>query len=386
MSRRSRRALQRGLAGAASVVALLLLIEGGARLAEPRLPGMVKPPPTEGGVLMAGHPTRLWGNHANGTRQTGDTTATINAEGLRGELPELPRPAGRERVMVIGDSTSFGHGVPDGAAYVNVAVRILAESGLDVDVVNGGVAGYSIAQSGLLMEEVGWAMEPTLLVITNLWSDNTFDAFRDEDLLASQSFSHHNPLAHSRALTLLATALGAGDPSGGRLITVSKLEPWPEDKVRRVPVERYAALLDELIGEARARGVGVAFVRNANELLLTEWREPRPPTWVPYFELMEALAGHHGVPMVDTGPVFVGSGLEKEELFLDLMHPTVLGHELVGTVLAEQLLGAGWPQARLVGSAEAFSSQIVDIEPPEDVHDVGLAHDGGVQQLLFEQP
>jgi len=288
--------------------------------------------------------------------------------------------------MVIGDSTSFGHGVPDGAAYVNVAVRILAESGLDVDVVNGGVAGYSIAQSGLLMEEVGWAMEPTLLVITNLWSDNTFDAFHDEDLLASQRFSHHNPLAHSRALTLLATALGAGNPSGGRLITVSKLEPWPEGKVRRVPVERYAVLVDQLIGEARSRGIGVAFVRNANELLLVDWKDPAPPTWEPYFEVMTALAEHHGVPMVDTGTVFEESGLDKGELFLDLMHPTVMGHELVGTALADQVLASGWPQVRLVGSAEAFPGQFVDIEPPEDVHDVGLAHDGGVQQLLFEQP
>jgi len=380
MSPRSRR--RRLLPGLLLLVGGLLLIEGLARLVDPQLPGMAVPQTTEGGLLMAGHSTRLWSNHASGTRETGETTALINAEGLRGELPELPRPAERERLMVIGDSTAFGHGVPDGTAFVNVAGRILAESGLDVDVVNGGVAGYSIAQSGLFMEEQGWAMEPTLLVINNLWSDNTFDAFHDENLLASRALAQKNPLAHSDAVRLLATAFGRLMPQEtGRIVTVSGLGEWPEGKVRRVPVPRYALLLDALIDEARSRGVGVAFVRNANERLLHGWRDETPPTWEPYFEVMEALADHHSVPMVDASTVFLGSGLEQDGLFLDVMHPTVAGHELIGTALAEQLLASGWPEKGLLGSTEAFSSEIEDIEPPADLYDQSLR---SRQQQLFE--
>ena len=148
-----------------------------------------------------------------------------------------------------------------------------------------------------------------------------------------------------------------------------------------MPVERYAILLDRLIGEARSKGIGVAFVRNANERLLHEWRDETPPTWEPYFEQMAALAEHHGVPMVDAGTVFADSGLGQDELFLDVMHPTVVGHELIGAVLAEQVLASGWPELRLLGATGAFSSEIEDIEPPADLFDQSLR---SRQQQLFE--
>lgn len=42
-----------------------------------------------------------------------DGLATINAIGLRGDLPEVPKPAEALRVVLVGDSTTFGWGVGD---------------------------------------------------------------------------------------------------------------------------------------------------------------------------------------------------------------------------------------------------------------------------------
>lgn len=351
----------------------LLLVEGLARLADPVLPQWTAHA-GEGSAIMAGHPTRLWGNQADGVRQNGAATASINVLGLRGAVPG---PRTGERLMVLGDSTAFGHGVEEGQVYLDVAGEELRARGVPVDTVNGAVAGYSIAQTLLLMDEVGWSLDPTLLVISNLWSDNTFDAFHDEDLLASARLSAMNPMAHSAALRLLASALGS--PGGGRIITVSRLDPWPEGTVRRVPLERYAALMEGLVQEARARGVGVVFVRNANVHILEGPIPGGPPIWQPYFQVMQELAEHHGVPLVDVSSVFEGA--HDQELFLDLMHPTALGHRFIGQELAATLIGADWPSERLLGSATPFSTSVQDLPPPPGQDDSGA---GSPQQRLFE--
>ena len=63
-------------------------------------------------VVLTGHPTRLWGL-TEGKRQNLDTVATVNALGLRGAEPIMPRPADEQRIVIVGDSTFFGFGVAD---------------------------------------------------------------------------------------------------------------------------------------------------------------------------------------------------------------------------------------------------------------------------------
>ena len=91
-------------------IGVLSLAEGVARLSEPMLPGWRADDP--GDVVMVGHSTRLWGMGA-GERRNGPETATIHSSGLREPIPEGPRAAGEERILVLGDSTYFGHSVAD---------------------------------------------------------------------------------------------------------------------------------------------------------------------------------------------------------------------------------------------------------------------------------
>ncbi len=361
------------------LTAVLFLVEGLARLAEPALPTWQFATTESGGSIMTGHPTRLWAN-GPGVRENGGTTATINQDGLRGPLPG-PRPTERHRVLLLGDSTAFGHGVADGESFIDGTGELLQEEGLDVDVVNGAVAGYSIAQSRLLMEEQGWGYDPTLLVISTLWSDNTWDSFRDEDLLASRALAQKNPLAHSAAVRLLATALGRlMPPKTGQIVTVSRLGEWPEGRVRRVPLQRYHELLDELVRDAADRGVGVLLLRLGNTQQLE--RSDEYMSWDPYFEAMGALAEHHQLPLVDVGPLFLASGLQEQELYLDVMHPTTRGHKLIAKALRDTLLAANWPTEPLLGRAEPLKAELQDMRPPLGFTELG---EGSPQRLLFPE-
>ena len=116
--------------------------------------------PDTNAVIMTAHPTRLWGL-APGKRKNVSTTATVNHLGIRGTPVVTPRPGGEERIVILGDSTFFGHGVADDDTMSAVLQRRRANT----SVINGGIPGYSTEQTRRLLDEVIWDLEPTLLVI-----------------------------------------------------------------------------------------------------------------------------------------------------------------------------------------------------------------------------
>ena len=313
-------------------------------------------------VIMVGHPTRLWGM-ASGVRDNAGAIATIHEQGLRGALPVVPRPDGVERVMVLGDSTFFGHGVGDDETLPARLQAELAERGVSAEVINGAVPGYSTEQSLLLLEEQGWAYEPTLLVLGNLWSDNNVDGFRDIDLLKTAAVYRDTGLGRSAFYRLLVAQLDrlrGGD--GARMITWTTTSEWPEEGKRRVPLEQYAANLDRIAHDARARGAGVAFIAPANDGLVSG-RFRGTAGWDPYFDAQRQIAAHHGAPLVD-GLAVLQADLAREPgaLFLDEMHPNARGHRALGAAVAQALVAAGWPANPLLASPEPFDpSALIEV-------------------------
>ena len=68
-----------------------------------------------------------------------------NSLGLRGPEPRSPAPP--RRIVVLGDSMTFGHGVRDSQTYSKFLEALFAISGEEVEVVNAGVKGYGTDQS-----------------------------------------------------------------------------------------------------------------------------------------------------------------------------------------------------------------------------------------------
>lgn len=345
----------------ASALMLVLVFGGGeflARTAGPMVPSWQLA--DNDGVIMSGHPTRLWGM-GTGTRRNGDATATMNANGLRGPIPVVPRAADVQRILVLGDSTWFGHGVNDDQTTPYYLERDLTAAGIKVETVNGAIPGYSTEQSKLILEELGWAMEPTLLLICNLWSDNNVDGFRDADLLRTNQVFRNNPLAKSALFQLAVGFLDrARGGSGGRIVTWTKSSEWPEAKERRVPLQDYAKNLDWMVREARGRGIGAAFVSPANRGLVDN-EFPQGAGWDPYFVAQAQVAAWHELPVFSALAALQGNVATTDEDFVDLMHPTAAGHEAIGAAIASGLVAAGWPDKPLVGRKDEFdASALVD--------------------------
>ncbi|MDP2311248.1 MAG: GDSL-type esterase/lipase family protein [Pseudomonadota bacterium] len=359
------------------LVVIAAMLEQGARLVGAEFPEWRLT--DAAGVVMTGHPTRLWGL-SPGVKQNGGVVANINALGMRGAPPEDPKPPGKLRVLVVGDSTFFGHGVSDDETFpAQLQARLRAE-GLEVDVLNAGVPGYSTEQTRIQLDEEGWALAPDLLIVGNLWSDNNVDSFRDEDLLRTARAREENPLFASYFFRLLATAVDqARGGDGARLVTWTRKSQWPEKGGRRVSLRRYGENLDTIAREAASRGIGTAFISPCNSGLVVG-KYPDGASWDVFFSAQRTIAAHHGVPLMETLPALRAATMgDPTPLFVDIMHPSALGHAVFAEVADTALREAGWPTNRLLASGGVF--------PVETLNDsrfgIGHANPRSPQRNLF---
>jgi lysophospholipase L1-like esterase len=115
--------------------------------------------------------TRGWMNRPGITAVYGEPEfrieVTHNSRGFRG--PEVPasKPPGKIRVLVLGDSFTYGIGVADDETF---SAR-LAQLDPRLEVLNTGVNGYGTAQELLSLRDDGLALRPDLVLVAFFWND-----------------------------------------------------------------------------------------------------------------------------------------------------------------------------------------------------------------------
>ena len=302
-------------------------------------------PPAEGLPLMA-HSTRMWAL-SPGAFELEGAGYTVGESGLR-QSGEVGAP---HRVLTLGDSSIFGHGVSDGATLHRALGEALGAAGVAADVLCGGVPGYSTLQTQVLLD---------LLVMGGLWSDNNQDFFEDAvwlEALRRPAWQLEFFLDRSHAWRWLRRWTA---PPGEPEIKIGWIREPYRAKGRRVALSSYARALDEILMAAAERGVGVVMLAPSNRARLRQDRGPHP--WDDYFAAMEKVASRRGVLWMDASGGLRSAGLEPDEAFLDEMHPTGDGNRAIAARLALGLAEAGWPGVDLVPDAgpPVFGEQLDD--------------------------
>jgi hypothetical protein len=94
----------------------------------------------------------------------------ISSQGLRDREHSVQRPPDVIRIALIGDSYAEAKQVDLDTAYWSVMERELnerfAKDGRRVEVLNFGVAGYSLAQEYLVIKDKVWQYDPQIIVLT----------------------------------------------------------------------------------------------------------------------------------------------------------------------------------------------------------------------------
>lgn len=355
----------------APVVLLLGLAECGARVVgAPDCEPIV--PDASGWDTMVGDPALLWALEAGRELEGPGGVTRINAVGLRTEmLPDAPRAANEKRVLVTGDSSVYGWGQPDGYTYAEQLQQVLDQSfpAARVRVVNLGVPGYSTEQTLRLLERVGWSYDPDLLVVHNIFSDANIDAFQDREALAladpdgtalrrvlhgSRAYcAAYMPWARYQATLNQepGRVLMPGIPTGANAaVALERIDTVVD--LSRVPLADYIDNLDRIRQQAANRGASMLVAPLAQELDVGLWSVPMPRPgpdqvlpWFPYRDAQAAWAAEQGVVRVDLPTEFAGYSGDPNGLFIDTMHPSVQGAQVMAWAVASavrenpQLLG-----------------------------------------------
>src|SRR5215469_739614 len=100
---------------------------------------------------------------------------SINSEGMRDREFSLEKPPGVYRVMMLGDSTTFGWGVRQedtAAKFLERKLNGALPPGFDhVEVMNTGVGNYDTVQEVTYYETIGWKYHPDLVVLVFFIND-----------------------------------------------------------------------------------------------------------------------------------------------------------------------------------------------------------------------
>ena len=90
---------------------------------------------------------------------------SINSLGFRGREYTRAKPEGTFRIVVLGDSITFGNHLPLEATYADQLEKLLIQDAPTNEVLNLGVGGYSTAQEAALLAELGVSLEPDLVIL-----------------------------------------------------------------------------------------------------------------------------------------------------------------------------------------------------------------------------
>ncbi len=298
------------------------------------------------------------------------TPVRLNSHGFRGpDWPAgPPAPGGPKRVLVLGDSVSFGMFVPEEDAWPSRLVGEAARHGQDLEVRNLSVTGYDPVSEALVLEHRGIAMQPSLVLLGLCLNDI---ALARDDLTARERIDrwHASPVAASRLLELGIYGLEVGylcldyllvnRPKAFRRRFGDWIRPLPDDpgleELRARAGTRNPTLADHwqdveklgrlhgaftALGEmGRTHGFEVAVVI----LPYLVDGSPRYP-FEPQHALAARLATRAGLGVVDLAPLLAPGGLRRHRVLpFDDIHPDPAGHHRIAAAVAEHLWGGSRP-------------------------------------------
>lgn len=272
-----------------------------------------------------------------------------NALGLRGAAVGAAKRPGAHRVLALGDSFTYGHGVQDDEAYPAVVETILRGRAHDVQVLNAGVPGYNTDQSYTYALRDGLALAPDVVVlgihcsdISDNYESSLYDVAAGElvrrDARQTRMYELGSvvgwiPAAvrQSRTFEVLVSSIEWHDAPSARP-AVADLDAWSYEKIRLE--------VTDLRRRGAERGAAVAVVLMPCKKALAATAPD------PYGTLARDL-GAAGVPVLASARVLAAPGRDLTPLFFrDDPHLNADGNRALARVVADFLEEQGLVAAR----------------------------------------
>ncbi|MBI1870499.1 MAG: SGNH/GDSL hydrolase family protein [Chlamydiae bacterium] len=96
---------------------------------------------------------------------------SLNSLGFREKEFSPQKKTGIKRILILGDSQTWGSGVEQDERFSDVLEQLLKEHEVSVEVLNLGMTGYGTDQEFLLYQKLGVDYLPDLVIVAFYWND-----------------------------------------------------------------------------------------------------------------------------------------------------------------------------------------------------------------------
>jgi lysophospholipase L1-like esterase len=326
---------------------------------------LVGPPPDTPGLFMMTTSGIDYIGRPGARGLVSGAEVAFNRFGLRDREYAAQKRSGTIRILILGDSMTFGVGVPEPRTYPRVAETLLnhtPDRHAAVEVLNFGVPGYNTFQELTEFEELGAALRPDIVVVGFLYNDLEISSGQrrhlDERRVASQK---RQPASGAH---LLRTGLSGA--SSNRSMTARVNAALDVAKRHSVFLAWLSPRLAVLLRPLGVRGVGLLgevngqFVdsnpewrRVQSELLtlkrlcdeqnirlalmiipaMTKFEEGAYPI-KPYHEAVSRFCTASSIASLDLLPSFWGMDGTKMWISATDGHPNARAHQIMAEALA----------------------------------------------------
>ena len=253
-----------------------------------------------------------------------------NVDGLRDATRPIETREGLTRVVILGDSVTYGHGVDASQAFPQVLERKLREDDRDVEVFNMGLPGWSTRQERIAYQRIARKYKPDVVVLAVCLND-----------LAELQMNLTKPpgflLALFKHSATVRMALGASRREIGAVEELFTASESPRvENAFRLFFEEVRALLREVRKDGAEFHLVVAPFRFQLEA-------GAPPPTVQ--RRIADFANAEKLPFTDLLPLLLADSPSPTSLFLDYDHFTTSGHAWVAEWLAQEGIAQDDPNA-----------------------------------------
>jgi lysophospholipase L1-like esterase len=281
-------------------------------------------------------PYVMWGLKPSFERQPGDRNLvrTSNALGFRGPREiELPKPAGRYRIVCLGGSTTYDDAVNDDETNVVQLEALLraARPGMDLEVINAGVPSYTSAEDLPNLAFRCLDLQPDAVLIYQGINDFRTRNYRNYD----SAYFHYRKIWDGGTHLW---AKGEGE-LGGINAFIQYKQPDPNgneaDNLRRAGTWAFRRNLTSMAGIVKAHGMRCILVTS-----IFDARNPFSLPGSPFAqgmaennEVVRQVAAEQGAVLVDLAAAY-----PEGNYFADSVHNNAAGAKEKARIIADGLL------------------------------------------------
>ncbi len=299
------------------------------------------PTQTAAPLPLVASKTQGWTMAPDQEIETGGVRYRSNTQGMRSAEVQAKEP-GEIRLLTLGDSSVYGHGVPEPYVFGAIAAaRLGVDLGRPTNIYNGAQPGHDSGQALATLREFGATISPDWVVVATLWSDiyhvrerNPFDPTGDRYLPGARDMGRRfatyrviwralGPWLASQQVRWMVSRddIGALESPGGAGTT-------------RTPLGTYVQNLRAMGQLARELGGRPVYLILSAPIDLDP--VPPPDTLTAFRTAMRAVAEEQGAPLIDGPQAFSEAGASLG-FFIDAVHPNREGHLVLGEALAAGL-------------------------------------------------